>query len=82
MSFGDIGSIIRRHYEEEKAETRKEEGSAVALSRDTQVFKHFEQALAKEPDLKFLIRSLMYPMYDPRTRVLRRTSSRASKRRC
>jgi transposase len=42
MSFGDIASIIRRHSGEAKAETRKEEGSGVVLSKDTQVFKLFE----------------------------------------
>jgi hypothetical protein len=30
MSFGDIGSIKRRHCGEEKVETRKEEGSAAS----------------------------------------------------
>jgi hypothetical protein len=47
MSFGDIASIIRRHSGKAKAETRKEEGSGVVLSKDTQVFKLFE--LHKSP---------------------------------
>jgi chromosome segregation ATPase len=47
MSFGDIASIIRRHSGEVKAVTRKEEGSGVMLSKDTQVFKLFE--LHKRP---------------------------------
>ncbi len=47
MSFSEIGSIKRRHYGEAKVETKKEEGSGVALSKDTKVFKLFE--LGKTP---------------------------------
>jgi CII-binding regulator of phage lambda lysogenization HflD len=47
MNFSEIGSIIRRYHGEAKVETKKQEGSGVALSKDTQVFKLFE--LGKAP---------------------------------
>jgi hypothetical protein len=41
MSFGDIGSIRRRHYGETEAQTKNK--GEITLSTDTQVFKMFEE---------------------------------------
>jgi hypothetical protein len=41
ISFGDIGSIRRRHYGETEAQTKNK--GEITLSTDTQVFKMFEE---------------------------------------